>query len=128
MIRVVGLTNPSIYKRKLDTKNRIELEERKERMKISLLYDSMFKTMLMNENRLKYSCKLFSYFLNVNYETLLKKLRLGKNELDKNKEKSKGERADYVAVINGAYLNLEINNDGPYIMERNQEYALSVVF
>lgn len=98
-------------------------------MKISLLYDPMFKTMFMNEKRLKYSCKLFSYFLNVSYETLLKNLKLGKNELDKHKEKSKGERADYVAVINGTYLNLEINNnDKPYIMKRKQEYALSVVF
>jgi len=124
MIKIKGFNKPSIYKRKPDTNHRIDLEERKEGMKISLLYDPMFKTMMMNENRLKYSCKLFSYFLDVSYTTLLKNLRLGKNELDKHKEKSKGERADYVAVIKGTYLNLEINNnDEPYVMERNQEYA-----
>ncbi len=129
MIKIKGLDKPYIYERTIDKENRIKFEERKEGMKISLLWDSMFKTMMMNENRLKYSCKLFSYFLDVKYETLLKKLKLGKNELDKEKENDKGQRADYVAVINGTYLNLEINNNSQsYIMERNQEYALSVVF
>jgi len=124
MIKIKGLNNPSIYERGVSTKDRIEFGERKEGMKISLLWDGMFKTMMMNENRLKYSCKLFSYFLDVSYETLLKKLKLGKNELDKEKVTDKGERADYVAVINGTYLNLEINNNSkPYIMDRNQEYA-----
>ena len=124
VIKVFGLDNPSIYDRELDSADRIKLKKRKKGMKISLLYDPMFKTMMMNENRLKYSCKLFSYFIDVSYETLLKKLKLGKNELDKEKVTSKGERADYVAVIKGTYLNLEINNnDEPYIMERNQEYA-----
>ncbi len=124
MIKIKGLDNPSIYSRAINTKNRIKLVKREQGKKVTLLYDPMFKTMMMNENRLKYSCKLFSYFLDVSYETLLKKLKLGKNELDKEKMKDKGERADYVGMINGTYLNLEINNNSkPYIMERNQEYA-----
>ena len=39
--------------------------------------------MFYNTNRLKYSCKLLSYYLNIPYEELLKSLSLGKNELDK---------------------------------------------
>ena len=80
--------------------------------------------MFYNENRLKYSCKFFSYYLDVDYEYLLKNLKLAKNELDKEREKTKGERSDYVAIIDGNMLNLEVNcNDDLEVMERNMEYA-----
>ena len=53
--------------------------------------------MIYNTNRLKYSCKLLSYYLNIPYEELLKSLSLGKNELDKRNINNKGQRADYIA-------------------------------
>ena len=59
----------------------------------------MLKAMFQNENRLKYSAKFLSYFIDLDYEVILKNIYLAKNELDKEKESSKGQRCDYVAVI-----------------------------
>lgn len=94
-----------------------------EKEKFSIFSDSMFKTMFANENRKKYACKLLSYILDISYEELLKTLEFGKNELDKRKEKEKGERADFVAYINNSAIDIEINcNDKIETLERNIEY------
>ena len=80
--------------------------------------------MFQNENRLKYSAKFLSYFIDLDYEVILKNIYLAKNELDKEKESSKGERCDYVAVIDNTSLNIEVNNNSSLeILERNIEYA-----
>ena len=84
----------------------------------------MLKAMFQNENRLKYSAKFLSYFIDLDYEVILKNIYLAKNELDKEKESSKGERCDYVAVIDNTSLNIEVNNNSSLeILERNIEYA-----
>ena len=84
----------------------------------------MLKAMFQNENRLKYSAKFLSYFIDLDYEVILKNIYLAKNELDKEKEFSKGERCDYVAVIDNTSLNIEVNNNSSLeILERNIEYA-----
>jgi len=84
----------------------------------------MFKTMFFNENRLKYSTKFLSYYLDISYEELLKNIKLNKNEHDKNKERDKGEKSDYVATINDSILNIEVNNNrNSVILERNMEYG-----
>lgn len=88
-------------------KDSIQLEEKKEGEKLSILSDSMMKTMFQNENRLKYSAKLLSYFLDVSYEELLQNIHLSKNELDKEKEDDIARRSDYVAFINGVLLILK---------------------
>ena len=96
--------------------------------KISILSDSMFKTMFQNENRLKYSCKFLSYFLDATYEELLDNIHLAKNESAKKREKDKGERCDYVANINGIYVNIEVNNNSSLqTMERNIEIAKNLL-
>ena len=96
--------------------------------KISILSDSMFKTMFQNENRLKFSCKFLSYFLDTTYEELLDNIHLAKNESDKKREKDKGERCDYVANINGTYVNIEVNNNSSLeTMERNIEIAKNLL-
>lgn len=83
----------------------------------------MFKAMFQNENRIKYSCKLLSYLLDIPYAELLKTLRLGKNEMDKKLEIEKSERCDYIAYISGMAVNIEINcNKDVVMMERNIEY------
>ncbi len=55
--------------------------------------------MFQNENRIKYSCKLLSYYLNISYKELLENLRLSENELDKEYEKDVSLRCDYVTNI-----------------------------
>lgn len=101
----------------------LHLTKRNPQEKISILSDSMFKAMMFEHNRIKYSCKPLSYYLNISYEELLKTLRLGKNELDKSNERKKGERADYVAYYNDFCINIEINcNSNLETMERNREY------
>ena len=80
--------------------------------------------MFQNENRIKYSAKFLSYFIDVSYEAILKNIVLGKNELDKEKENDKGERCDYIAHLNDSVLNIEVNNNSSLeILERNMEYA-----
>ncbi len=101
-----------ISKKDPDYKYTIQLthpNDIKENEKISI---PMFKTMMTNSNRKKYSCKLLSYILDVPYEVLLKQLRFGKNELDKTKERDKGERANFVAHVNDSNINIEINCNG----------------
>lgn len=113
-----------LYQQPIDRTYVVELEKRKKGNKISILSDSMFKTMFYNESRMKYSCKFLSYFLDISYEDLLKNLKLSKNELNKNKENSKGERSDYVAKIGDVYINIEVNcNNSVETMERNMDYA-----
>ena len=84
----------------------------------------MLKAMFQNENRLKYSAKFLSYFIDLDYEVILENIYLAKNELDKEKEFGKGQRCDYVAVIDNTSLNIEVNNNSSLeILERNIEYA-----
>ena len=105
-------------------KDGIELKRKEEGEKLSILSDSMMKTMFQNENRLKYSAKLLSYFLDVSYEELLENIYLSKNEFDKEKENDMNRRGDYVAIINNSSVNIEVNNNGDLItFERNIEYA-----
>ena len=102
----------------------LKLEKRCNTDKISLLSDTMFKAMFQNENRIKFSCKFLSYFLNASYEDLLKNLKLCKNEVNKTFENEKNERCDYVASIDGTTINIEINNNNSSAaMERNIEYT-----
>lgn len=113
-----------LYSREINREYAIKLETLKEGEKISIISDTMFKTMFQNENRLKYSCKLLSYYLDLSYEELLENVHLAKNEIDKKFEKDKGERCDYVAEINGSYVNIEVNtNSSIKTLERNMEYA-----
>ena len=102
----------------------IPLKKKEKGEKISILSDSMMKTMFQNENRLKYSARLLSYFLDISYEELLKNIHLSKNEFDKEKENDINRRGDYVAFIRGSFVNIEVNNSGSLeTFERNIEYA-----
>lgn len=113
-----------LYDLQVDKKHAIKLEKIKRGEKISIMSDTMLKAMFQNNNRLKYSVKFLSYFLEISYEDLLNNIYLTKNELDKEKEKSKGERCDYVANIKDTSLNIEVNNNSNVdIMDRNIEYA-----
>lgn len=127
VIKMLKIKNENIqrlYENKVTRKYSMILERNIENKKASLLSDTMFKCMFVHENRLKYSCKLLAYYLNISYEELLKVLKLGKNELDKKQETDKGERADYIAFIHDSIINIEVNcNDSLEALERNMEYA-----
>ena len=79
-----------LYDRNRIRNNYLKIDNHTSREKISILFDGMWKAMIYNTNRLKYSCKLLSYYLNIPYEELLKSLSLGKNELDKRNINNKG--------------------------------------
>ena len=109
MLRVKEKDFKKLHDLKLLRDYSIELGEIKEGEKISILSDSMMKTMFQNENRLKYSAKLLSYYLDISFEELLQNIHLSKNELDKEKEKDLNRRGDYVALIHGSSVNIEVN-------------------
>ena len=124
MLQIKDYKMLKLYDMEESLKDRIPLDSLKEGEKISILSDSMMKTMFQNEERIKYSVKLLSYFLDISYEELLKNTVLVKNELDKKNEPLKNRRADYVANINGSIINIEVNNNGSLeTLERNMEYA-----
>ena len=70
MIQVKEKDLKHLHDLELSYDGKVELTKIKKGEKISILSDSMMKTMLQNENRLKYSAKLLSYFLDVSYEEL----------------------------------------------------------
>ena len=124
MIDVINIDKNTTYYKPVDYTYVVKLEALRKGEKISLFSDTMFKTMFQNENRIKYSCKLLSYYLNISYKELLENLRLSENELDKEYEKDVSLRCDYVANIRGISINIEVNNNSSIeTMERNIEYA-----
>ncbi len=113
---LISKTDPD-YKYTIKLKH---LDDMNENEKISIFSDSMFKTMMTNSTRKKYSCKLLSYILEVPYEVLLKELTFGNNEL---KVRDKGERADFVAHVSDSSIDIEINCSAKlHLLERNIDY------
>ena len=66
----------------------------------------MLKAMFQNENRIKYSAKFLSYFIDVDYEVILNNIKLGNNEIDKEKEFDRALRCDYIANLDDTILNI----------------------
>ena len=125
LIRLKEDQHMSLYELGVDKQNIVELKKKiRKGEKISILSDTMFSCMFQNENRIKYSAKFLSYFVDVSYEELLKNIKLSKNIVGKENEKDKNNRCDYVARIGSTTLGIEVNNNySVEIMERNLEYA-----
>ena len=125
MIGIKGYKFKTLHDLELDNEYVLKLSRNiKKGQKISILSDTMLKAMFQNENRIKYSAKFLSYFIDVEYEDILNNICLAKNELDKNSENDKGERCDYVALLSDTSLNIEVNNNSSLeVLERNMEYA-----
>ena len=125
MVGIKGYKFKTLHDLELDNEYVLKLSRNiKKGQKISILSDTMLKAMFQNENRIKYSAKFLSYFIDVEYEDILNNICLAKNELDKNHENDKGERCDYVALLSDTSLNIEVNNNSSLeVLERNMEYA-----
>ena len=125
MVGIKGYKFKTLHDLELDNEYVLKLSRNiKKGQKISILSDTMLKAMFQNENRIKYSAKFLSYFIDVEYEDILNNICLAKNELDKNVESDKGERCDYVALLSDTSLNIEVNNNSSLeVLERNMEYA-----
>ena len=125
MVGIKGYKFKTLHDLELDNEYVLKLSRNiKKGQKISILSDTMLKAMFQNENRIKYSAKFLSYFIDVEYEDILNNICLAKNELDKNSENDKGERCDYVALLSDTSLNIEVNNNSSLeVLERNMEYA-----
>ena len=125
MVGIKGYKFKTLHDLELDNDYVLKLSRNiKKGQKISILSDTMLKAMFQNENRIKYSAKFLSYFIDVEYEDILNNICLAKNELDKNNENDKGERCDYVALLSDTSLNIEVNNNSSLeVLERNMEYA-----
>ena len=125
MVGIKGYKFRTLHDLELDNEYVLKLSRNiKKGQKISILSDTMLKAMFQNENRIKYSAKFLSYFIDVEYEDILNNICLAKNELDKIDENDKGERCDYVALLSDTSLNIEVNNNSSLeVLERNMEYA-----
>ena len=114
----------------LENMHRIMPEARKieKGEKMSFVSDAFWKVMFLNSKRIKYTCILLSCIINVEYEELLKNLKLVSTEFNRDNLKSKAERGDYVAELNGKNICIEVNNsastrDYSDVNLRNLEYA-----
>ena len=125
MVGIKGYKFKTLHDLELDNEYVLKLSRNiKKGQKISILSDTMLKAMFQNENRIKYSAKFLSYFIDVEYEDILNNICLAKNELDKIDENDKGERCDYVALLSDTSLNIEVNNNSSLeVLEGNMEYA-----
>ena len=117
----------------LENMHRIMPEARKieEGEKMSFVSDVFWKVMFLNSKRLKYSCILLSCIIKVEYEKLLKNLKLVSTEFNRDNLKSKAERGDYVAELDGKRICIEVNNsastkDYSDINLRNLEYITKI--
>lgn len=110
---------------KTSTKNKIKnskyLDELTEDDQISIVSNSMFFTMLCNESRKKFVCKLLSTLLKCDYAELLENSRYYKNEFNKDSVENKSERGDLVINLNGDYISVEMNSRDE--TNRNVEYT-----
>ena len=75
--------------------------------KMSAVSDSFFKALFLHDERLEYSAKLFSYFLDCSYEYLKENLKLEKNIFNKEQESDKANEGDFVSKIKDTYLSLD---------------------
>ena len=124
IVNLIDYKFKCLYDLKVDKKYAVKFEKLEKGKKISLLSDAMLKAMFQNENRIKYSAKFLSYFIDVDYEVILNNIKLGKNELDKEKEFDKALRCDYIAHLDDTILNIEVNNNSSLeVLERNMKYA-----
>lgn len=124
MVGIRNYTINKLYDLEIDKKDAVKFEKLEKGKKISILSDTMLKAMFQNENRIKYSAKFLSYFIDVDYDNILKNIHLSKNELNKEKESDKGQRCDYVAYLDGSIVNIEVNNNSSLeTLERNMEYG-----
>ena len=124
IVNLIDYKFKCLYDLKVDKKYAVKFEKLEKGKKISLLSDTMLKAMFQNENRIKYSAKFLSYFIDVDYEVILNNIKLGKNELDKEKEFDKALRCDYIAHLDDTILNIEVNNNSSLeVLERNMKYA-----
>ena len=125
LIKLKEDNHKSLYELGVTRENIVELKRKITKgEKILILSDTMFSAMFQNENRIKYSAKFLSYFVDVSYEDLLKNIRLSKNVSSNEKEYDKGTRCDYVARLGKTILGIEVNNNyNIEVMERNVEYA-----
>lgn len=106
---------------KVSYKDSIPVNPVLEGERTSIVNDAMFKTMIVNESRKKYACRLLSYVLNVSYDYLLNNLHLYKNVFDKKHNDMKSEEGDFVAVIGDSLISIEMNIKNT--LNRNAEYT-----
>ena len=100
----------------------------KEGVKMSFVSDAFWKVMFLNSERIKYTCKLISCIIDVEYEYLLDHLKLISTDFNRETLNSKAEYGDYAADINGQKICIEVNNSwktSSYdnVNDRSYEYA-----
>ena len=105
-------------------KNSYKFKERYPGFKIPIVSDSMFHTMINNENRKQYASYFFAHFLNKDYEEIYKTIKFVKTELDKEINNEREKRVDFICKLDNEYVLLEMNNrSSSSVLERNLDYA-----
>ncbi len=91
---------------------------------IPIVYDSMFKTMLNNENRKKYVALFLSYFIKEDYDYILNNIVFVKNDIDKQNYHEAQKTVDMIVKVDDKIYNIEMNNNATKSsLERNIDYA-----
>jgi len=83
---------------------------------IPITWDSMFKTMIYNDNRIQYSKHILEYFLPDKYMDY----NLTKSETNKDSNEDKEMTVDFAAIKDDLFIDIEMNNTNT--LERNADY------
>ena len=121
---LLGGEDMILLDQEITEKNSYKFKERYPGFKIPIVSDSMFHTMINNENRKQYASYFFANFLNKDYEEIYKTIKFVKTELDKDIDSEREKRVDFICKLDNEYVLLEMNNrSSSSVLERNLDYA-----
>lgn len=113
--------------RNISEEGSYKFKERYPGFKIPIVSDSMFHTMISNENRKQYVSYFFASLLNKDYDEIYNSIKFVKTELDKDIDNEGSKRVDFICKIDNEYVLLEMNNKpSRVILERNFMYAAKI--
>ena len=114
----------SLLDRQISSKGAYKLKERKKGDKIPIVSDTMFQTMINNEERKKYASYLIALSLNKSYDQVYESIIFVNNKMENEKEIEKRRTVDFVCKIDNEIIGIEMNNnDSKTMLERNISYA-----
>ena len=117
----------TILEQEITEKNSYKFKERYPGFKIPIVSDSMFHTMINNENRKQYVAYFFAHFLNKDYEEIYRTIKFVKTELDKEINNEREKRVDFICKLDNEYVLLEMNNrSSKSVLERNIMYTAKI--
>ena len=116
-----------LYNKKIIEKDKDYYTYKKGSKFMPTVIDDIFHIMINNEKRKKYASLIISEVLHLDYEYVLKNIKLLNNKLDKNKVKEATKTVDCLCLIDEYIILIEMNRYGnKNRLIRNIEYLFKI--